>query len=128
MRIRILACLLALACHPQAWSANDVVSAAKTQIGVTLGYDPAYRKLAYPMGDVPLDRGVCTDVVVRAYRAVGVDLQELVHRDMKAAWPVYQRVGNWGLTRPDPNIDHRRVPNLATYFKRHGQELPVSQD
>lgn len=136
MRPRLAALLFALASHPHAWSAQghatehvtELVSAAKQQIGVTLSYDPTYRKLAYPMGDVPLDRGVCTDVVVRAYRALGVDLQELVHRDMQAAWPVYQRAGNWGLKRPDPNIDHRRVRNLATWFKRHGQELTVSDD
>jgi uncharacterized protein len=128
MRLRLATLLFVLACPLPAWSAPDLVSAARAQIGVTLSYDPTYRKLAYPMGDVPLDRGVCTDVVVRAYRALGVDLQELVHRDMKAAFPIYQRAGNWGLKRPDPNIDHRRVPNLATWFKRHGQALPVSAD
>ena len=105
---------------------QQVVAAAKEQIGVTLMYDPAYQKLAYPRGDVPLERGVCTDVVIRALRRVDIDLQELVHRDMKAAWKAYPHP-NWGLKRPDPNIDHRRVPNLAVFFTRHGQSLPVSE-
>jgi len=105
---------------------QQVVAAAKEQIGVTLMYDPAYQKLAYPRGDVPLERGVCTDVVIRALRRVDIDLQELVHRDMKAAWKAYPHP-NWGLKRPDPNIDHRRVPNLAVFFTRHGQSLPVSK-
>ncbi|MCC2973537.1 DUF1287 domain-containing protein [Massilia sp. IC2-476] len=105
--------------------APDLVAAAKEQIGVTLLYDATYQQLAYPNGDVPADRGVCTDVIVRAYRRVGIDLQELVHRDIKAAWKAYP--AHWGLKRPDPNIDHRRVPNLATFFTRHGQSLPVSR-
>jgi len=105
---------------------QQVVAAAKEQIGVTLMYDPAYQKLAYPRGDAPLERGVCTDVVIRALRRVDIDLQELVHRDMKAAWKAYPH-SNWGLKRPDPNIDHRRVPNLAVFFTRHGQSLPVSE-
>jgi len=106
----------------------DVVKAAKAQIGVTLHYDPAYTRLAYPLGDVPLERGVCTDVVVRAYRKVGVDLQALVHRDMKQHWAAYPHPASWKLKRPDPNIDHRRVPNLAAYFGRHGQSLGVSRN
>jgi len=105
--------------------ATDVVAAAKEQIGVTVLYDASYQRLACPNGDVHAERGVCTDVVVRAYRRVGVDLQELVHRDMKAAWKAYP--ARWGLKRPDPNIDHRRVPNLAVFFTRHGQSLPVSK-
>ena len=86
--------------------------------------DPAYVSLAYPNGDVPRDRGVCTDVVVRAYRdAFAFDLQSAVHEDMAAAFGAYPKT--WGLTRPDRNIDHRRVPNLETYFRRHGTELDV---
>ena len=81
-------------------------------------YDGAYRRIPYPMGDVPSDVGVCTDVVIRAYRAVGVDLQQRVHEDMRAAFSAYPRA--WGLARPDPNIDHRRVPNLQTFFRRRG--------
>jgi len=106
---------------------SDLAAAAKEQIGVTLHYDPAYVKLAYPLGDVPIERGVCTDVVVRALRRVGYDLQELVHRDMKGAWSAYPHPAQWKLKRPDPNIDHRRVPNLATFFTRHGIALGVSK-
>lgn len=95
------------------------------QIGKTLIYDPAYVKLDYPGGDVPLIRGVCTDVVVRAFRHTGIDLQLKVHQDMRKVFSQYPQ--NWGLKRPDKNIDHRRVPNLRTYFKRQGKSLPVTQ-
>jgi uncharacterized protein YijF (DUF1287 family) len=100
-----------------------LVSAARAQVGVTVSYDSSYRRLAYPGGDVPVETGVCTDVVVRALRAQGIDLQRLVHEDMKSAWAAYPKL--WGLSRPDPNIDHRRVPNLRTYFKRRGWERSV---
>lgn len=101
-----------------------LIAAARSQIGITRAYDPAYVSLAYPNGDVPRDRGVCTDVVVRAYRdAFAFDLQSAVHEDMGAAFSTYPKI--WGLTRPDRNIDHRRVPNLETYFRRHGTELAV---
>lgn len=103
-----------------------LVEAAKSQIGVTLRYDPSYQRLAYPNGDVPLERGVCTDVVIRAYRKLGVDLQVLVHRDIATAWNVYPR--SWGHKGPDRNIDHRRVPNLTTFFTRHGSALKPSGD
>jgi uncharacterized protein YijF (DUF1287 family) len=93
-------------------------------VGVTVHYDPSYRSIPYPGGDVPVDRGVCTDVLVRAYRAAGVDLQRLVHEDMLAAFDAYPQL--WGLSGPDANIDHRRVPNLATFFTRHGEVLSVS--
>ncbi len=89
-------------------------------------YDPAYRTLSYPGGDVPLDRGVCSDVIVRSYRALGIDLQKLVHEDMRRAFRAYPK--RWGLRRPDRNIDHRRVPNLRTYFSRHGQALKPSAE
>ncbi len=101
-----------------------LVDASRTQIGVTLGYDPSYARLDYPGGDIPLERGVCTDVVIRAYRAIGVDLQEQVHVDMRAHFSSYPN--NWGLTSTDRNIDHRRVPNLQRFFTRHGQSLPIS--
>lgn len=109
-------------------SAAGLVDAARSQVGVTLSYDPRYERLAYPGGDVPLERGVCTDVVVRAYRKLGADLQVLVHQDMKQAWEVYQKKGRWQMKAPDRNIDHRRVPNLATFFGRHGTSLPVSKE
>jgi uncharacterized protein YijF (DUF1287 family) len=106
-----------------AGAVQPVISAAKEQTTYTLHYDPAYRRIAYPGGDVPRDRGVCTDVIVRAFRAAGVDLQRLVHEDMSAAFRAYPQ--QWGLSRPDPNIDHRRVPNLMTFFSRAGASLPV---
>ncbi len=105
---------------------TPLVDAARAQIGVTVVYDGAYRRLAYPGGDIEPERGVCTDVIVRAYRRLGVDLQKLVHEDMQAAWSAYPH--SWGLAHPDPNIDHRRVPNLATFFTRHGQALAASAD
>ncbi len=106
---------------------TDLVAAARSQVGVTVHYDPSYQRLDYPLGDVPQDRGVCTDVLVRAYRAAGIDLQELVHRDMRQAWGVYTRRASWGHKTPDRNIDHRRVPNLQTFFTRHGKILPASR-
>ena len=126
MPVRALALLSLLAVAPFALAqdlADKVAGAARAQVGVTLAYDPAYTRIPYPMGDVPAARGVCTDVVVRAYRAAGLDLQRRVHEDMRANFRAYPR--NWGLRRPDPNIDHRRVPNLQRYFARHGQALPL---
>ena len=94
-----------------------LVAAAEAQIGRTLSYDPAYVRIAYPMGDVPEEAGVCTDVVIRAYRSgLGFDLQRAVHEDMAAHFDAYPK--NWGLSRPDTNIDHRRVANLRAYFAR----------
>lgn len=98
--------------------ALDLVAAARAQVGVTLIYDPSYQQIAYPMGDVPMERGVCSDVVIRAFRALGVDLQRELHQDMARHFAAYPK--NWGLARPDRNIDHRRVPNLATWFARQG--------
>ena len=92
------------------------LSGARAQVGVTLYYDPSYQKLDFPMGDVPVAVGVCSDVVVRAYRSVGIDLQEEVNADMKANFSKYPT--KYGLSAPDSNIDHRRVPNLMTYFDR----------
>jgi len=107
--------------------AQRVVRAARRQVGVTLAYDPAYSVLRFPNGDVDRAKGVCTDVVIRAFRdALGVDLQALVNADMKANFGAYPK--NWGLGRPDRNIDHRRVPNLATYWRRQGAALPVTDD
>ena len=87
-------------------------------------YDPSYFSIDYPNGDVPSDKGVCTDVVIRAFRKIEIDLQKDVHEDMKANFSVYPK--NWQLNATDKNIDHRRVPNLMTYFKRKGAELPIS--
>jgi uncharacterized protein YijF (DUF1287 family) len=102
-----------------------VIAGARQQVGVTRGYDPSYRKLAYPMGDVPREVGVCTDVIVRAYRHAGLDLQQLVHEDMKRNFSAYPK--NWGMRGTDTNIDHRRVPNLATFFTRRGGKLAVTR-
>lgn len=105
-------------------TAAMLIAAARAQIGVTVQYDPAYTRLAFPNGDVPRSRGVCTDVLIRAYRdAFGVDLQALVHADMGAAFAAYPR--KWGLRGPDRNIDHRRVPNLQAYMTRKGARLPL---
>lgn len=102
-----------------------IVAAARSQVGTTVRYDPSYQKLGYPNGDVDLGGGVCTDVIIRALRAaMGIDLQMLVHEDMKGNFRKYPQI--WGLRGPDKNIDHRRVPNLRTYFKRRGCELPIS--
>lgn len=102
-------------------SADKLVHDARSQIGKTLYYDPAYSKLNYPMGDVPIVKGVCTDVVIRALRQQGMDLQALIHEDMKKNFHVYPK--KWGLKAPDRNIDHRRVPNIMTYFKRKGYQV-----
>lgn len=104
--------------------ATDLAQAAEERATHFVLYDPSYRSMDYPMGDVAANRGVCTDVVIRAYRALDIDLQQEVHEDMRAAFSRYPKI--WGLSRPDPNIDHRRVPNLETFFKRHGQSLQVS--
>jgi len=98
-----------------------IALAAEDQVGVTTIYDPQYVRLAYPNGDVPPERGVCTDVIVRAFRAIGVDLQVRVNEDMRKNFSVYPK--DWGLTAPDPNIDHRRVQNLTTYFERMGKRV-----
>ena len=101
-----------------------LIAAAEARINRTVTYDPAYVRLKYPGGDVAPDRGVCTDVVIRAYRALGIDLQQRVHEDMRRAFRAYP--ARWGLRRPDPNIDHRRVPNLRRFFMRHGRALAVT--
>jgi uncharacterized protein YijF (DUF1287 family) len=104
-----------------------IVAASLSQIGVTTHYDPAYTALDYPNGDVPRERGVCTDVVIRALRdAHGVDLQKLVHEDMRADFSAYPKL--WGLNGPDRNIDHRRVPNLRVFLQRRGCEIPLDPD
>ncbi|MCP5534334.1 MAG: DUF1287 domain-containing protein [Akkermansiaceae bacterium] len=117
--MRLLLVLLFSVSPLAAETGADIVKAARKQVGVTVCYDPAYAALAYPDGDVPRDRGVCTDVLIRALReGADADLQKLVHEDMKANFRAYPK--NWGLTRTDRNIDHRRVPNLRTYLKRRG--------
>ena len=101
-----------------------VIDSAIEQTGVTTSYDPSYVRIPYPDGDVASNTGVCSDVVIRAFRKAGVDLQVKVHEDMSANFAVYPH--QWGLTRPDSSIDHRRVPNLMTYFKRQGKSVPIT--
>ncbi|MCB9169101.1 MAG: DUF1287 domain-containing protein [Flavobacteriales bacterium] len=101
-------------------------NAAIALTAVHVIYDPAYFRIPYPNGDVPPDRGVCTDVVIRAYRQLGIDLQRIVHEDMVAHFQDYPHL--WGMTGPDSNIDHRRVPNLMTFFDRHHALLAISSD
>ena len=106
--------------------AARLVAAAHAQIGITTIYDGAYRKIGYPGGDIEAERGVCTDVVIRAYRAaLGLDLQALVHEDMEADFSVYP--AKWGLSEPDANIDHRRVLNLMIFFARRGAALAAGK-
>ncbi|MCK8045656.1 DUF1287 domain-containing protein [Shewanella sp. 1CM18E] len=107
---------------------TDLVQAAMDRTEHQVRYDGRYFKLDYPNGDVPANIGVCTDVVIRSYRQLGIDLQVLVHEDMDSAFAQYPSKRIWGLSRPDKNIDHRRVPNLQTFFTRHGQKLAVSND
>lgn len=102
--------------------ADSAVSLTKDDVV----YDPSYFSLSYPNGDVPKGRGVCTDVVIRAYRKMGIDLQKEVHEDMVANFDRYPK--NWGLKSTDKNIDHRRVPNLMAYFERMGDELPITKN
>jgi uncharacterized protein YijF (DUF1287 family) len=125
MRGIVLFLSLTLACPVLAGSEpSRLTEAARDQVGVTTTYDPSYVSLAFPGGDVPRDRGVCTDVVIRALRdGWGIDLQLAVNRDMKSDFSAYPAF--WGLTRPDRNIDHRRVPNLQTLFSRIGAEVPL---
>ncbi len=111
---------------PKDIAASPIVAAARGQIGKTIIYDPSYVGLKYPGGDVPIEKGVCTDVIVRAFRdALDMDLQKLVHQDMRIAFSKYPKI--WGLKRPDRNIDHRRVPNLQRYFQRKGFSLAVTR-
>lgn len=131
-----LACLLLALTGPGASApaafaqGNDIaarlVAAAHERLAHRVVYDGSYRRIDYPNGDVPGNVGVCTDLVIRAYRGIGVDLQRAVHEDMQAHFSDYPAL--WGLTRPDPNIDHRRVPNLRTFFARHGESFDISTD
>jgi len=103
-----------------------LIAAAVERTTHLIRYDGSYRAIEYPGGDVPDSIGVCADLVVRSYRAIGIDLQEKVHEDMAAAFDFYPAM--WALKKPDPNIDHRRVPNLKVFFGRHGTKLPISRD
>ncbi len=105
--------------------AERLSNAAIARTRARVRYDGAYVAISYPLGDVPADTGVCSDVVIRAYRAIGIDLQKRVHEDMRRAFSKYPK--RWGLKRTDKNIDHRRVPNLRVFFARHGEKLKISK-
>jgi len=105
---------------------QKLAAAAIERTHHTVRYDPAYVRIPYPNGDVPADTGVCTDEIIRIYRAVGVDLQKEVHDDMQANFARYPNQSRWGLSHADANIDHRRVPNLMVFFGRKGERLPTT--
>jgi len=105
---------------------KKLIQAAIERTKHTVRYDGSYRKISYPNGDVPDNVGVCTDLVIRSYRKLGVDLQKDLHEDMKANFEMYPKL--WGASKPDPNIDHRRVPNLQTLFRRKGILLPITKN
>lgn len=105
---------------------KKMLAGAVEQTTLTKSYDPAYTVLPYPNGDVPIEKGVCTDVVIRAFRKAGVDLQKEIHEDMTPNFSVYPKI--WGLKSPDSNIDHRRVPNLQTFFTRRGKSLAITNN
>lgn len=136
MRLRIFSVVISLlAIMPSAWAdtfadnfTNSLVAAAYERTKHQVRYDGRYMAIDYPNGDVPANMGVCTDVVIRSYRALGIDLQQLVHEDMKANFAAYPSKRIWGMKRTDRNIDHRRVPNLQAFFRRHGQALAVSDN
>lgn len=124
LTLSILALSPALAAPEEFGAQLSAAAIERTSHRVT--YDPSYRRLAYPMGDVAADKGVCADVVIRALRKVDIDLQRLVHEDMKANFAAYPQF--WGLASADSNIDHRRVPNLETFMTRKGWRLSPSLD
>jgi len=111
-------------CFTQSERQRSLSDAAVTLTAERVTYDARYFAISYPNGDVPKDKGVCTDVIIRAYRKIGFDLQKAVHLDMKDNFEAYPKI--WGLSRTDKNIDHRRVPNLMTFFERRGASLPIT--
>ncbi|PBJ13942.1 DUF1287 domain-containing protein [Flavobacterium sp. ACN6] len=108
--------------------AERLSEAAISIIDPSIHYDPSYFKIDYPNGDVPKGKGVCTDVIIRSYRKLGIDLQKEVHEDMLENFSLYPNLKKWGMTKTDTNIDHRRVPNLEIFFERKGTKLPVTQN
>ena len=106
-------------------AAHSIIAASRARISLGEIYDPSYYSIAYPGGDVPNDRGVCTDVVIRAYRQLGIDFQQLIHEDMRKHFSAYPKL--WGNPSTDRNIDHRRVPNIETFLTRQGAALTISE-
>jgi uncharacterized protein YijF (DUF1287 family) len=107
---------------------DKLAVAAISIIDPTIDYDPSYFSIKYPNGDIPKNKGVCTDVIIRTYRKLGIDLQKEVHEDMKTNFSQYPNLKKWKMTKTDTNIDHRRVPNLEVFFERKGTKLPVSKN
>lgn len=126
LSLLLLASSAAIAQPSSAEFPDRLTAAAMERLTHEVTYDGSYRRIAYPNGDVPPHLGVCTDVVIRSYRALGIDLQREVHEDMAAHFGAYPK--RWGRKKPDPNIDHRRVPNLQTFFERKGRKLRASRD
>jgi len=138
---RSCATLLFVLCATQCWAQTKpaetraqqeflkrLVAAAIERTHHAVRYDGAYVRIPYPGGDVPVETGVCTDEIIRSYRAVGIDLQKEVHEDMERNFSAYPNQRRWGLAHTDPNIDHRRVPNLMTFFSRKGSSLPITSE
>lgn len=105
---------------------KDFVDAAIDRTNQSITYDPSYMKITYPNGDIPSHLGVCTDVIIRSYRKIGADLQQLVHEDMENNFSSYPSQRIWSLSSTDTNIDHRRVPNLQIFFTRNGESLEIT--
>lgn len=124
--ILFLCSLILLPVQSVAVTSEALVKAAIERTSFRVVYDGSYHSIKYPDGDVPKSIGVCTDVVIRSYRKIGIDLQKLVHQDIKENFSRYPSKRIWGLSRPDTNIDHRRVPNLQIFFSRFGQVLSIS--
>lgn len=128
MIIRYICIIITLLSSSFSFANADLVEAAKLRLQQTVKYDGRYIGIEYPMGDVPANIGVCTDVVIRSYRSLGIDLQKLVHEDMRDNFDSYPSKRIWGMSRPDTNIDHRRVPNLQAFFSRKGKSLNKSKN
>ncbi len=131
MKSVLLLLLLTVSCTVPAGARTEpqkLIAAALERTTHRVTYDGRYRRIGYPGGDVPDHIGVCTDLVIRAYRKLGIDLQKRVHEDMTDHFDRYPSKRIWGMRGPDANIDHRRVPNLRVFFSRKGEQLPVSQD
>ncbi len=124
--LSIILALFSYGLHAQSVFGISIADSAFTLTHEEVRYDPGYYSIDYPNGDVPGDIGVCTDVIIRGLRKVGIDLQKEVHEDMKANFGLYPK--KWGLTKPDPNIDHRRVLNLMTYFDRFVEVISITSD
>lgn len=126
MKSYLIILFLFLSVPNQESFSKKLSNAAISIIDAKIIYTPSYVSIKYPNGDVPAKTGVCTDVIIRAYRKLGIDLQKEVHEDMKANFSKYPK--KWGLTKTDTNIDHRRVPNLEVFFERKGEKLTVTQN